>query len=227
MILPLDSKLEPVIFHRHWIAINDKVEYQAIERKRCAVEPWYWLVNYVYSIQKDEAVEGGVTMRFPAHEYLRYIAHKFFTEPHFALDKSRQLLLTWLFSALYLWYIQYNHNEECVCQSKKEDIADTEIVQRADFIYQNEPCWLTPVVKYRYCKLFCPATNSKMLGIPSGGDQIRSKNPTRVYIDEAGFFEGEFEDCRTAAIACCKDVKLVSTPNAGQWDMFIHDKLVA
>lgn len=227
MILPLDSDLEPVIFKRHWEELQFDKRWQRAERVRCSEEPWYWFVNYVYTIQKDESSDGGRVERFPPYEYLRYILHCCFVEKNLALDKSRQLLLTWLMSGLYLWYIQYRPNEECVCQSKKEEVADSEIIKRSHFIWRNEPSWLAPFAKYSYCKLVIDEMNSKMVGIPSGADQIRSKNPTRVFIDEGGFFEGDFEECRTAALACCSDVKCVSTPNAGLWDDFIHDRIVA
>ena len=73
MILPLDSDLEPVVDRPYWERINADAEMQADEYARCSVEPWYWLVNYVYTIRKDENVEGGVIARFPADEYLRNV----------------------------------------------------------------------------------------------------------------------------------------------------------
>ena len=48
-----------------------------------------------------------------------------------------------------------------------------------------------------------------------------------VILDEGGFFEGEFEECRTTALACCKNVICVSTANGGDWDEFINDKAAA
>ena len=225
MILPLDSDLLPVVDYDYWQEISADPAMQSDERIRCTQEPWYWLVNYAYTLRKDENVEGGSVERFPPDEYLRYICHKWFTEKKLAVDKSRQMRMTWLFAACPLWMSQYRKNEEWVCQSKKEQIADKEIIRRAKFIWEKQPSWLKPQMKYSFCKMSFPTMNSTMIGIPKGGDQIRSFNPTGVFIDEGGFFEGEFEDCRTAALACCEQIKVVCTANAGQWDDFINDNM--
>lgn len=233
MILPLDSNLLPVVDRAHWEQTNSDESLQADEFARCSVDPWYWLVNYIYTKRKDENVEGGVLTRFPADEYLRFIFHKLFTEPKFAADKSRQMRFTLLLMAYVVWKCQFGQHEEIICQTKKEDDADSQLIkERAFTIYKYQPSWLrpdkvNPEKQLSYCKLVFPATDSVIIGIPKGADQIRSHNPTIVILDEGGFFEGEFEDCRTAALACCKNVICVSTANGGQWDEFINDRMVA
>lgn len=229
LILPLESDLLPVVNRTYWEQINKDLAMQVDERARCSVEPWYWLCNYVYTIRKDENVEGGVLTRFPADEYLQYTFHKFFTEPLFASDKSRQMRLTLLLMSYAVWKCQFRLHEEIICQTKKEEDADRELIKtRAWVIHKYQPSWLKPPAVYSYRKLKFPTTDSIILGIPKGADQIRSHNPTTVILDEGGFFEGEFEECRTAALACCKDIKCVSTANGGEWEDFVEkDKIVA
>ena len=224
-ISPFDSDREPVIFKDEYEAIAKDKEWQAAEIKRCSIEPWYWLINYIWSIQKDENVEGAKISRFPCDEYLRITFGLMFQENFLAVDKSRQMRLTWLMMAYALWNAQFKDNQEIVCQTKKEDVADTELVKRAFFMASNEPKWMRPKFSKTdssYCRLKFPGTKSFIKGIPKGGDQIRSFNPTITIIDEAGFLEGEFEECKSAALACCKDIKLVSTANAGEWGDFIN-----
>ncbi len=87
--------------------------------------------------------------------------------------------------------------------------------------------WMRPQIKSSYCNLKFPDNDSTIRGLPGGtgaGDQIRSANPSRYFLDEGGFVD-EFEDCRTAALACCNDIKIVSTANAGEFQAFIEDKL--
>lgn len=166
--------------------------------------------------------------RFPADEYLRYVFHKLFTEPLFSSDKSRQMRLSLLTMAYAVWKCQYHEHEEIVCQSKKEQDADNELLEkRAYVIWKYQPSWLRPYARYSYCHLRFSSTDSEIIAIPKGADQIRSHNPTTTIIDEGGFYEGDFEECRTAALACCKDIKCISTANRGQWDDFINDKMVA
>ena len=225
MIYPIDSNLDPVIFKAEHNALRGDKVWQTAEIGRCMVEPWYWLVNYVWTLQKDENVEGTVVSRFPADEYLRIVFDTMFREPFLAIDKSRQMRMTWLLMAYALWYCQFRDNYEIICQTKKEVVADTELVKRSFFMAKNQPAWLKPKfgkTDSSFCKLNFPSTKSFIRGIPSGGDQIRSYNPTTTIIDEAGFLEGEFEECKSAALACCKDIKLVSTANSGEWSEFIN-----
>ena len=222
---PVDSELLPVMHRAEYKALSGDRDWQVAERVRCGVEPWYWLVNYVWTLQKDENVEGTKVSRFPSDEYLRQTFGVMFSESYLAIDKSRQMRLTWLLMAYALWHCQFRDNQEVVCQTKKESIADTELVKRAYFMAVNQPVWLRPKfgkTDSSFCKLLFPKTSSMIRGIPSGGDQIRSYNPSITILDEAGFFEGEFEECKTAALACCKDIKLVSTANGGEWGDFIN-----
>ena len=224
MIYPLESELEPVLDGVAYDAIAKDKEWQEIEYHRCATEPWYWLVNYVWTVQKDETVEGSEVNRFPADEYLRYTFDIMFRERYLCIDKSRQMRMTWLLMAYALYLAQFNEKSEVICQTKKENVADTELVKRAYFMATNQPSWLRPKfakTASSFCLLKFP-NGSLIRGIPKGGDQIRSFNPTTTIIDEAGFLEGEFDECRTAALACCKDIKLVSTANGGQWGVFIN-----
>ena len=222
---PLDSDLEPVIYEREYRALLVDKDWQVIELSRCSIEPWYWLVNYIWTLRKDENVEGSEIERFPSDEYLREVFDVMFSEDYLAIDKSRQMRMTWILMAYALWHCQFRRNEEVVCQTKKEGVADTELVKRAYFMAMNEPEWMRPSfgkTGSSFCKLKFGGTKSFIRGIPSGGNQIRSYNPSITIIDEAGFLEGEFEECKSAALACCKDIKLVSTANSGEWGEFIN-----
>ena len=136
------------------------------------------------------------------------------------------MTLSWLFM-LYLVHIaQFGNHEEIIVQTKKEIDVDA-LIQRADFMVKGQRYWLRPNFKYSYCRLRFPDNGSSMRGLPGGsgaGDQIRSANPSRYFLDEGGFVD-EFEDCRTAALACCRDIKIVSTANMGEFESFINDTI--
>jgi hypothetical protein len=223
MIYPIDSELKPVITRAIFDRLLDSTQLQKIEYRRCCIEPWYWLVNYVYTKRKDENVESATIERFPADEYLRYVLDMCFREKYLAIDKSRQMRLTWLFMAYGLWWAQFHENEEVICQTKAEAIADSELVKRALFMFEHQPIWMRQVlVSNSYC-MFELQNKSIYRGIPSGSGKIRAFNPTRGFIDEGGFFEGEFEECKNEMLACCKDVKVVSSAMAGEWEQFINN----
>lgn len=222
MIYPLEADLKPVITAKVFDAILKDKNAQLNEYRHCSISPWYWLVNYVFTKRKDENVESASIERFPPDEYLRITLDMCFREPKLAADKSRQMRFTWLFMAYALWCAQFNDNEEIICQTKKEQVADSELIKRALFMFEHQPIWMRQGINSSYCMLSFK-NGSLMRGIPSGGDQIRSYNPTITIIDECGFLEGEFDECRSAALACCKNVKVFSSAMAGEWESFIND----
>jgi hypothetical protein len=229
MIYPLESALEPVVSAEELLEIESDDEWQIAEVHRCIEEPWYWLVNYVWSIRKDEFTEQPVPLRFPPKEHLRVTFDRCFREPKLVVDKSRQMTLSWLFMAYLLFWAQFHSFEEIVAQTKKE--ADVEaLIWRANFMYESQRSWMRPEATFRSGKggkLSFPSQKSWILGLPGGvgaGDQIRSKNPSRYFLDEGGFVD-EFEDCRTNAEACCQDIKIVSTANPGEFSLLVHDMI--
>jgi len=222
MILPLDSDLDPVVNRGFWEQVSRDVEMQKDEVAHCKDEPWYWLVNYVYTVQRDEFADKATVSRFPADEYLRYVLNQCFIEPKLAIDKSRQMRMTWLMMAYELYNAQFNENELICVQTKKQQDADEELVKRAHVMWKHQPDWLRPDCRRSFCRMDFPSHNSLILGIPNGGDQIRSHNPSRMFIDETGFLEGDFDECRIAALACAQDIKLVSSASMGQWSDFLE-----
>lgn len=231
MIYPLDSQLDPWIDEEILLQIDEDPSWQIDEMSRCEEEPWYWAVNYVYTIRKDEftSEDKPEVLRFPPKEHLQYFLHLCFTEPFMAGDKSRQMTFTWCAMLYYTHYALFGEHEEIVVQTKKEVDASS-LVGKAAFMLRGLRWWMRPHFTFsegKAGKLVVPAKHNVITGLPGGdgaGDQVRSKNPSRYFLDEAGFVD-EFEDCRTNAEACCQDIKIVSTANAGQFSEFIHDRL--
>lgn len=228
MILPLESDLYPVVDGKVFDAIAADEEWQADEFARCGEEPWYWIVNYCWTWRPDEARGGLETLieRVPPKEYLRLAANDWFINPKYILSKSRQLLATWLIMILFLQRCMFSENIKAFCQTKKEEDADVEMIQRANFVYQNLPGWQQREcpAKYSYCKLIFPQTGSIIRGIPAGGDQIRSHNPNILASDEFAF-QQDAEESYTAALACCKRIALISSANPGFMRDLVKDKI--
>ncbi len=231
MIDPLDSNLNP------WITadILDRIDadpgWQHDEMSRCCNDPWYWAVNYVYTVRKDEFTADAKpeVLRFPPKPHLQYFLHLCFTEPFLAADKSRQMTLSWAMMLYYSHIATFGEHEEIIVQTKKE-IDASALVGKAAFMLGGLRLWMRPNFTFsegKGGKLVFPDRKNTIRGLPGGagaGDQVRSANPSRYLLDEAGFVD-EFEDCRTNAEACCQDIKLISTANAGQFQTFIFDQI--
>lgn len=222
MIYPFESDLEPVIYGEQFDALLQDNQWQIDEIARCSQEPWYFIVNYCWTIRRD--AEGSYVERVPAKDYLRQILDDLIRNPYYALTKSRQLMATWLTMCFLLWWSMYNDHSHICCQQKKEDDADTEMIQRADHIWRNLPVWFRKAfpAKYSFCKL--SFKDSIIRGIPQGADQIRSHNPNILFSDEIAFQE-EAEGAYTAALPCCQRIILVSTAGPGFFCDLVHDRI--
>jgi len=108
-------------------------------------------------------------------------------EPLVLIPKSRQMMITWLIIALYLWDVQFHEGRHVFVQSKKEEDANS-LIERAKFIYDHEPAFLKRhEMNSVYCVLEFPAINSRMKGIPEGPDQIRMYTASGIFMDEMAF----------------------------------------
>jgi len=235
MIYPSESDRYPWIDDSILSDIESDDEWMKDEVARCVDEPWYWLCNYVFSVRKDEFTNDGKpeVLRFPPREHLRITFDRCFRENRLAIDKSRQMTLSWVMMAYCLYWLQFGKNEEIICQTKKEEDVGA-LIGRAYFMLTSQREWLRPKFDYRSGKggkIVVYGVDGRSLntiqGIPGGagaGDQIRSKNPSRYFLDEGGFVD-EFDECRTNAESCTNDIKIVSTANMGDYELFMNDRL--
>lgn len=185
------------------------------EFEKCKGDKYYWLTNYVWTLDPHDKVSP--IKKFPAKEYIRILVGLWETEPLLMIEKSRQMMMTWLMCSLSVHEAQFNEGRHIFVQSKKEDDANT-LVERCKFIYHQQPDFLKhESTDEVYCKLKFPGIHSKIVGIPQGGDQIRMHTATIIFSDEIAF-QPEAEDAFAAAKPCIEgggSFVGVSTANPG------------
>lgn len=126
-------------------------------------------------------------------EYMGPIIEAWLAKPFLCIEKSRDMMATWLAVTLYTWDTIFHKNRQNVFQS--EDAPKTcELIRRAFFIYNNQPNFMKEVHKVHFRigqsksgELFVPTLESELLGFPQGADQIRQYHPTGLFSDEAAF----------------------------------------
>lgn len=127
------------------------------------------------------------------------------------VEKSRQVMATWLCCAYILWRAKYLSHQLMLVQSKREDDAANLVfnkesfVARMSFMETHLPAHLRTAVFPKagsFSQLFFP-TGSRVWGIPEGGEIIRSNTPSVIFSDEAAF-QPEFGKAFTAALPCIK-----------------------
>ena len=132
---------------------------------------------------------------FILKEYMPPIIRAWEKEPLMCIEKSRDVMATWLIITLYTWDTLFHRGRQNIVQSKTSSDSN-ELVKRAKHIYEHQPKFLRDVVKAVYTigtqrsgELKLESINSEMLGFPQGPDIIRQLHPSGIFVDEAAFQE--------------------------------------
>lgn len=186
-------------------------ELQDIEWWNCHDDPYYFMTHWAKTLDVHDR-EQSIKM-FPEKEHLKILVEVWLKEYLLLIPKSRQMMMSWLFTTLYLWDTQFHAGRLTFFQSKKEEDAD-DLVKRAKFVWDNEPKFLKRYYlggkfhnlkinpqhngQHTYCKMNFPEINSEIRGIPQGGDVIRMHTASGILSDEMAF-QPEAKAAYTAA----------------------------
>lgn len=163
--------------------------------ERAGTDLFYFLDTMVYT--QDEHDLHQPIKKMPMHkEYMRELAGHFLNEQLLLVEKSRQMMVTWIMVACHLWDVMFHEGRRVFFQSKKEADAN-HLVDRAKVIYRNIPEPFKSVIyeKYparmpmAYLKLEFPRNQSIIQGTAQGADVIRQYTASRIFSDELAFQE--------------------------------------
>jgi hypothetical protein len=205
-------------------------------RERCRRSAQFFIFDSGVLVTKDEHRPDFPVQPFPNKEYLRVLLdlllltggmleperaayarmagsdpEQFYKAGMLAIEKSRQVMATWLVAAYCLWRAKFRPHQLILWQSKKEDDAANVVYDkdpdtaRMSFMEAHLPSVLQDNIFPRgasRCNLRYP-TGSRIWGIPEGADIIRSNTPSVLVSDEAAF-QPEFASARDAAMPAIK-----------------------
>jgi len=191
--------------------LKESQKLRDIEWGLCYDNPYYWMTTWAYTLDSHDPENPIKT--FPEKEYIKILVDLWLTKPLLLIPKTRQLMMSWIFTALYLWDTQFHVGRLSFFQSKKADDAD-DLVKRAKFIYDHEPRFLKRYYEngsfhdlicnpqhggqHTQGKFVLPQIYSEIRGIPEGGDIIRGYAASGIFEDEMAF-QPESSDAYTAA----------------------------
>jgi hypothetical protein len=192
--------------------IQEDERLQDLEWSICYDNPHHFLINWAQTLDSHD--EGKQTVKtFPNKEYIKQMVNLWLTENLLLVPKSRQMMMSWLFTSLYLWDTMFHQGRLTFFQSKKADDAD-DLVKRSKFVWDHLPKFLKRYYhngkfhnlecnpqnrgQHVYCKMMFPDINSEIRGIPEGGDIIRMHTASGILADEMAF-QPEAEAAYTAA----------------------------
>lgn len=216
--------------------MTEELSADPLERyKQLRDSPWLFLKHAVFT--HDEIDQAEPIKRFPVHlEYLRFLVLMWEKKRKLAIPKSRRLTVSWTFIALGLWDVIFHKGRSWAFVSKKE-LDSLELVQRAKFIFDHiPPDVISPdlLPKPRRGEmqsspptLEFPDIYSKIMGFPSGANQMRQRGFSGLLFDEVAFWE-EGEAAFASAEPTVKGggrMVMVSTRNPGFFKKIVFDKL--
>src|SRR5581483_6836712 len=136
-------------------------------------------------------------------------------EPVLFIEKSRDMMLSWLCVGLFTHAAMTTPGIEVLFQSQKEDKAFA-LVEYAKTLYdQQSPQLQKAFPLARPLQAMADgilefANGSRIIGIPGGGYQVRSYHPWGLLQDEAAFMP-EAGEAYDNAVPVCKKIVVLSS----------------
>ncbi len=205
-----------------------KKKLQGAEIDRCIKDGWYF-VKYLVKTRDEAAGADKSIMPFPDEPALRAIWNVLENSPSklILIAKSRQIMVSWVTCAFALWRARFFPNRQIVWQTKKEDDAKDMVSYGSDrldearmqFIESHLPSWMAKKRRFRDGQIIYD-NGSKIVAVPEGGNQVRSKTTSLVVIDEAAFQE-QFRAAWTAALPLLnKESRMIAISTANGENAF-------
>ena len=135
--------------------------------------------------------------------YFEPIIQMWLQEPLLCIEKSRDMMATWLIVICYTWDALFHKGRQHIFQSETA-MKTHELCERVMVIAKNQPAWLQAIApasfsegssRAGYVKI--PKMQSEIIGFPQGADKVRQFHPTGFFSDEAAF-NPEAGDCFAA-----------------------------
>jgi hypothetical protein len=182
--------------------------------------------------RKGFFTENSTIRQFPMMPYMVPIIETWMREQIVFMEKSRDMMATWIAVALFTWDTLFHKGRENIFQS--EDAEKTkDLIERAFFIWEHQPPGLRNQHKAviasttsKSGRLTVKSLDSVLLGFPQGANQIRQYHPTGVFQDEAAFQvdAGEAFAAIKPAIQAGGKFTAVSTANVSWFMLVCQDK---
>lgn len=169
----------------------------------------------------DEHDQSHPIKPLPMHKaYMKELADHFLNEQLLLIEKSRQMMVTWLMVSCLLWDVLFHEGRRVFIQSKKEADA-AELLNRMWHIYDSFPEPHGSLIRERfpatktYTQIAFNRNKSFVHAVPEGAHHLRQFTASRIFIDEAAF-QPKLEDAIIGSkptVVGGGQLILVSTPN--------------
>ncbi len=164
------------------------------DRKLIHLEATHDLHPIGYRAILDHYEELSPIRPFTVMEYMPPIIEWWQKAQFMVVEKSRDMMATWLMVTLFTWDALFHNGRQHIFQS--QDAGHTyELIQRSHTIYENHPHFLRLAIgpvgfskaNSKSGELLVYNQGSELLGFPQGPDQIRQFHPSGIFTDETAF----------------------------------------
>ena len=206
-----------------------------MEWRLCSRDPWYFITKYCKIKDPNRPKLGARLIDERCHGYLAPIVRIVHQERFVAIEKSRQMVVTNVLCAYFLWMFLFQTGSRICYQNKREDDAKLNLSRSVD-IYLDLPEWMQErvPVKIGTTKLrtnrASKSDNSIIFTVPEGPDIIRGEVFTVVWSDETSVQPnagGTYKAIRPALGGKGSMAKYIAsfTAHVGFAHMLVSDKL--
>lgn len=206
--------------------------YKLKEIKKCALDPIYFIRNYVYINTKDNGMQLFDLYDFQESAIARFLKYRF------NINKwSRQVGKSTVVRGFILWWGIFHKDQLIAMIGNKLSLAKEQMQQLRDS-YSRLPVWLQPGVKLWNKTSIQFSNNSRIIVSSSSPDNIRGFSINLLYLDEFAFLRPnlatEFIASVMPSISSGKTTRCIitSTPNGmnhfyEMWQTSLEEKEAA
>lgn len=186
---------------------------QEAELAQCKQDPWHWITHW--AITEDSQNEDHPFQPFPNDLHLQVLTEFWKTEQFLLVPKSRQMTVTWLFCALYLWQSMFYPSRLTIFQCKIEEDSDANL-KRVLTMWEKLPPWMREwqPLHYTYCNIALPRSRSEIRAVAAGSKHYRQRTLSGVFCDEGAYTEDLDEIFGAAKSALGRVGKFTSVSSA-------------
>lgn len=186
---------------------------QLLEIKKCAVDPIYFIRNYVYINTKDNGMQ-----LFDMYDFQELAIQRFLKYRYNINRWSRQVGKSTIVRGFILWWGIFHKDQLIAMIGNKLSLAKEQLQQLRDS-YIRIPMWMQPGVKLWNKTSIQFSNNSRIMVSSSSPDNIRGFSINLLYLDEFAFLRPnlatEFIASVFPSISSGKTTRCIitSTPN--------------
>lgn len=192
----------------------------AAEYARCLASLSYFAFTHCFTLHTDDPSGVPTYRKIPMYPYLMDFFERVQTPENTHIEKSRQLLMSWAWMAVFLWDILFHDQWANLAISRKEALVDDggetsttdSLFGKLRLLWMGLPPYLQHPIAFRHLRVTCETTRSYVKGESSTPNAGRGATYMRALLDEAAHIMNNETVFRAVRQSAKHGVILNSTP---------------